>query len=227
MDSFGIEHWFFMFFIYVMIGWAYESTVESIYHRKFINRGSLKGPYIPIYGVGACIIQLVALPFKANGFLVFLAGLICCTILEYFTGWMMETLFKRQFWDYSMMKLTYKNRVSLLSSLVWGIMSLLMVYVIYPFMSRLCFTVPHPGIVGFDCLMLVIMSIDIICTVKRNLDFKELIQRLSPEQIKIAFNEKRDRVGHIFEHLTAIIHRRRVEDEHSKEDAEDSGINES
>ena len=127
MESLSIEHWVFTFFLYVMIGWVYESTVESLYHRKFVNRGSLKGPYIPIYGVGGCVILLVAMPFKDNGFLVFLSGLICCTILEYFTGWLMETLFKRQFWDYSMLKLTYKNRISLLSSLVWGVMSLLMV----------------------------------------------------------------------------------------------------
>ena len=217
MENFGIEHWFFMFFIYVMIGWAYESTVESLYHRKFINRGSLKGPYIPIYGVGGCVIMLAALPFKDNGFLVFFAGLICCTVLEYFTGWMMETLFKRQFWDYSMLKLNYKNRISLLSSLVWGIMSLLMVYVIYPFMSWLCFTVPHPAIVGFDCLMMVIMSIDIIWTVKKNLDFKELIHSLSFEQIKAAFYEKRARVGRIFGHLPAIIRRHSEETEQTEE----------
>ena len=222
MENFHIEHWVFMFFLYVMIGWVYESTVESLYHRKFINRGSLKGPYIPIYGVGACVILLVALPFKNNGFLVFFSGLICCTILEYFTGWLMETLFKRQFWDYSMLKLTYKNRISLLSSMVWGMMSLLMVYVIFPFMSWLCFAVPYPVIVAFDCFMMVVMSIDIIWTVKKNLDFKDLIQRLSTEQIKAAFHEKREQVGHIFGHLSAVI--RRSQDEADTEEPEDSEV---
>ena len=224
MENFHIEHWVFMFFIYVMIGWVYESTVESLYHRKFINRGSLKGPYIPIYGVGACVILLVALPFKDNGFLVFLSGLVCCTILEYFTGWLMETLFNKQFWDYSMLKLTYKNRISLLSSLVWGVMSLLMVYVIFPFMNWLCFAVPYPVIVAFDCLMMTVMSIDIIWTVKKNLDFKDLINRLSPEQIKAAFHEKRAQVGRIFGHLSAVIRRTGEEAEHSDEEPEDSEV---
>ena len=222
MENFHIEHWVFMFFLYVMIGWVYESTVESLYHRKFINRGSLKGPYIPIYGVGACVILLVALPFKDNGFLVFFSGLVCCTILEYFTGWLMETLFKKQFWDYSMLKLTYKNRISLLSSLVWGVMSLLMVYVIFPFMNWLCFAVPYPVIVAFDCFMMVVMSIDIIWTVKKNLDFKDLIQRLSHEQIKTAFHEKWDRVGRIFGHLSAVI--RRSQDEAESDEPKDSEV---
>lgn len=224
MENFHIEHWVFMFFIYVMIGWVYESTVESLYHRKFINRGSLKGPYIPIYGVGACVILLVALPFKDNGFLVFFSGLICCTILEYFTGWLMETLFNKQFWDYSMLKLTYKNRISLLSSLVWGVMSLLMVYVIFPFMNWLCFAVPYPVIVAFDCLMMIIMSIDIIWTVKKNLDFKDLIHRLSPDQIKAAFHEKRAQVGRIFGHLSAVLRRGQEGAEQADEEPEDSEV---
>ena len=223
MENLGFEHWVFMFFLYVMIGWVYESTVESLYHRKFINRGSLKGPYIPIYGVGACVILLVAYPFRENGFLVFFSGLICCTILEYFTGWLMETLFKRQFWDYSMLKLTYKNRISLLSSLVWGVMSLLMVYVIFPFMSWLCAAVPYPAIIGFDCLMMVIMSIDIIWTVKKNLDFKDLRSRLSHEQIKAAFHERWDRVGRIFGHLSAVIRRSQDEAE-PEEEPKDSEV---
>ena len=223
MENLYIEHWVFTFVLYMMIGWVHESTVESLYHRKFVNRGSLKGPYIPIYGVGACVILLVAMPFKDNGFLVFISGLVGCTILEYFTGWLMETLFKRQFWDYSMLKLTYKNRISLLSSLVWGLMSLLMVYVIYPFMCWLCSVIPHPVVVVFDCIMMVIISIDIIWTVKKNLDFKDLIHRLSHEQIKAAFNEKRDRVGRIFGHLSALV-RRREETEQSEEEPKDSEV---
>ena len=222
MENLRFEHWVLMFFLYVMIGWVYESTVESLYHRKFINRGSLKGPYIPIYGIGACVILLVAYPFRENGFLVFFSGLICCTILEYFTGWMMETLFKRQFWDYSMLKLTYKNRISLLSSLVWGMMSLLMVYVIFPFMSRLCFALPYPVIIGFDCFMMVIMSIDIILTVKNNLDFKDLLHRLSSDQIKAAFHERWDRVGRIFGHLSEVLSRGSENPEKSEE--EDSEV---
>ena len=224
MENLCIEHWVFTFFLYVMIGWVYESTVESLYHRKFVNRGSLKGPYIPIYGVGGCVIIFVAMPFKENGFLVFLSGLIGCTILEYFTGWLMETLFKKQFWDYSMLKFTYKNRISLLSSLVWGVMSLLMVYVIFPFMSWLCFAVPYPVIIAFDCIMMVIMSIDIIWTIKKNLDFKDLVYRLSPDQIKAAFHERRDRVGHIFGHLTAVIRRSQEEAERQSTEEEDTKI---
>lgn len=207
MYGISFEQWVFMFFIFTMIGWVHETTVESLYHRKFINRGSLHGPYIPIYGFGGCSMIIFACPFRDNGFFAFLSGLICCTVLEYFTGWLMESIFHRQFWDYSMMKFTYKNRISLVSSLCWGFMSLLMVYVLFPFMQWLCRLLGSYVMIIFDCVMMVIMSVDMIITVRKNIGWRNLAKKLSPEQIKAAFQKKRAQVGNIFGHFTAVLHR--------------------
>lgn len=207
MEGIYFEHWLFMFFIFTFIGWVHETTVESLYHRKFVNRGSLKGPYIPIYGFGGCLIILCANPFRANGFFVFLAGMIGCTILEYFTGYLMEKLFKKQFWDYSMMKFVYKNRISLLSSLCWGLLSLFMIYMLFPFMKWLGYRVGSTFMTFFDCLMLVIFAADILFTVKKSMKWQEIRSKLTPEQIKAAFSDKRMRIGRIFGHFTAALHR--------------------
>ncbi len=207
MDKIYFEHWVFMFFIFTMIGWVHETTVESLYHKKFINRGSLHGPYIPIYGFGGCAMVIFACPFKNNGFFVFLSGLICCTVLEYFTGWLMETLFHKQFWDYSMMKLTYKNRISLLSSLCWGAMSLLMAYVIYPFMIWLGHMLGSTFMTIFDCVMMIIFAVDMIITVRDNIGWRTIAKKLSPEQIKLALQKKRNQVGNIFGHFSAVLRR--------------------
>lgn len=207
MDKIYFEHWVFMFFIFTMIGWVHETTVESLYHKKFINRGSLHGPYIPIYGFGGCAMVVFACPFKNNGFFVFLSGLICCTVLEYFTGWLMETLFHKQFWDYSMMKLTYKNRISLLSSLCWGAMSLLMAYVIYPFMIWLGHMLGSTFMTIFDCVMMIIFAVDMIITVRDNIGWRTIAKKLSPEQIKLALQKKRNQVGNIFGHFSAVLRR--------------------
>lgn len=207
MYGINFEQWLFMFFIFTMIGWVHETTVESLYHKKFVNRGSLHGPYIPIYGFGGCAMIVFSCPFKDNGFFVFLSGLICCTVLEYFTGWLMETLFHRQFWDYSMMKLTYKNRISLLSSLCWGFMSLLMAYLLFPFMQWLCGLIDSNIMIVFDCVMATIMTVDIIVTIKKDIGWRNIAKKLSPEQIKAALQKKRSQVGNIFGHFSAIVHR--------------------
>lgn len=207
MYGISFEQWVFMFFIFTVIGWIHETFVESLYHKKFVNRGSLHGPYIPIYGFGGCAMIVFVCPFKDNGFFAFLSGLICCTVLEYFTGWLMETLFHRQFWDYSMMKLTYKNRISLLSSLCWGFMSLFMLYMLFPFMQWFCGIIGSKAMIVFDCVMTMVFAVDIIFTVKRDVGWRNIAKKLSPEQIKAALQKKRSQVGNIFGHFTAALRR--------------------
>lgn len=207
MYGISFEQWVFMFFIFTVIGWIHETFVESLYHKKFVNRGSLHGPYIPIYGFGGCAMIVFVCPFKDNGFFAFLSGLICCTVLEYFTGWLMETLFHRQFWDYSMMKLTYKNRISLLSSLCWGFMSLFMLYMLFPFMQWFCGIIGSKAMIVFDCVMTTVFAVDIIFTVKRDVGWRNIAKKLSPEQIKAALQKKRSQVGNIFGHFTAALRR--------------------
>lgn len=208
MEKYSIEHWLFFFFLFSSIGWVQESIIESVYHRKPINRGFLKGPYIPIYGVGGCTMLLCCLPFKSNAFFVFLAGMFSCTVLEYFTGWLMETIFKKQFWDYSMMKFTYKNRISLISSLFWGILSLFMVYVLNGFSESLCFSINHNVLVTIDIAMLMIVSLDFIFTVNRQMHLRERIRNLSAEQIRELFLEKRTQVGSMCQKQKEMIMRR-------------------
>lgn len=205
MYGITFEHWLFMFFAFCMIGWIHETTVESLYHKKFVNRGSLHGPYIPIYGVGGCLMIVCCNPFRQNGFFVFLSGLICCTVLEYFTGWLMETIFHRQFWDYSMMKLTYKNRISLLSSLCWGAMSLLQIYILFPFMQWLGNSVGSLFMMIFDITAAAVMSIDATITVSQTIGWHNVAAKMSPDQIMKAIRKKRMQVGNIFGHFSDAV----------------------
>ena len=48
-----------LFFIYAFIGWCIEVVAKIIDDRKFVNRGFLIGPILPIYGIGVLLILLV------------------------------------------------------------------------------------------------------------------------------------------------------------------------
>ena len=89
--------WLTFFFIYCFFGWIFESTYVSAKTGHFVNRGFLRLPLLPLYGTGAVMMLWVSLPVKDNLFLVYLAGVIAATILEYVTGWGMEKLFKMKF----------------------------------------------------------------------------------------------------------------------------------
>ena len=48
-----------LFFAYAFLGWCIEVTLKYYQFHRFINRGFLTGPWLPIYGSGAALITVV------------------------------------------------------------------------------------------------------------------------------------------------------------------------
>ncbi|MDR0223244.1 MAG: putative ABC transporter permease [Oscillospiraceae bacterium] len=178
------SYWLLIFFTFNVMGWILESAIESLYHKRLINRGFLRGPYIPIYGVGGIMLANVCMPFRENGFVVFAAGMCAATTLEYCAGSILERIFKKQFWDYSMLPFTYKNRVSLLSSLFWGVQALFMVYVLYDFISPIISAVNPFARHGINAVMTVIMGADAFFQIRRQENIDKILAKLSYEQVR-------------------------------------------
>lgn len=181
---YGMPRVMFLFFLFCNIGWVQESAIESLYRRRWINRGFLRGPYIPIYGLGGITILLCCMPFRENGFLVYFVGMLACTTLEYFVGWFMETIFHKQFWDYSMLKITYKNRISLLSSLFWGLLSLFMVYILFGYVDALVDILPVNVIVIYDTVMMLAVCVDTIISISRHIHYRDYLKKFPLEKAK-------------------------------------------
>lgn len=188
MEHFGFEYWLFTFCIYCMLGWLQESAIESLYHKRPINRGFLKGPYIPIYGVGGLLLLFICSPFKNNAFAVFFVAMLSCTMLEYFTGWLMETVFGKQFWDYSMFKLTYKNRISLISSIFWGVMGLAVTYIIAGATEYVLTHLPYQMICVVALIVPLMMTIDFLNTARKQLDREKITKTFGISNVSAHIN---------------------------------------
>jgi len=117
---------------YGFLGWLMESTYVSLKSHHWVNRGFLKGPICPIYGVGALLILLILQPLAFSWPLVFWGGLLLCSSLEYVTGLGMEKLFGNRWWDYSDNRWNLHGRICLSVSLAWGALSLFLVYSLAP-----------------------------------------------------------------------------------------------
>ncbi|HAZ05353.1 putative ABC transporter permease [Acetobacterium wieringae] len=128
---------FVYFFLYAIIGWMCEVVYCSIPEKKFINRGFLNGPYCPIYGVGALIIIMFLMPYVSDPILVFFIGIILTSTLEYVTSWGMEKLFHAKWWDYSDHKFNINGRVCLLNSFLFGLLCVILMYVVHPIVNDL------------------------------------------------------------------------------------------
>lgn len=152
MFEYNIWIYLAMFFIFAVVGWIIETTLVSIKSHKFINRGFLVGPYCPIYGNGVVLIHLLLHDyFDGNPVTLVILIIVVCGILEFFTSYFMEKLFKTRWWDYSGRNLNLNGRICL-DNLVWfGIGGALVVYLNTHFLL--------PFLTGMDQTLLKILLI--------------------------------------------------------------------
>ncbi len=139
----SIEQIFLLFIIYSFLGWIVEIIDIYILYGKVVNRGFLIGPYCPIYGVGALIITFTLTEYKENLFILFVMAMFFCVVLEYFTSYVMEKIFKTRWWDYSDRRFNLNGRVSLFESIGFGILGVIIIYVLNPMFLKLLSNAPH------------------------------------------------------------------------------------
>ena len=93
--NYDLKTYILIFFFYSITGWLME--VIRIYFnpkfKKFINRGFLIGPYLPIYGSGIVAITLLLGKYSDDLPALFCLSMIVCGFLEYLTSLIMEKLF--------------------------------------------------------------------------------------------------------------------------------------
>lgn len=137
------------FTIYSFLGWAMETVFASINERKVINRGFLTGFACPIYGFGAVLIlqssewisKVFGNPFTAL-IINILFAMILVTALEYITGFLLERIFDSKWWDYSENALNLHGYICLQCSLLWGLLTFVLLKVVHPVISQAVFSIP-------------------------------------------------------------------------------------
>jgi uncharacterized membrane protein len=132
MCGLSIEQIVFVFFFFSVTGWIGETIMESIVRKRFVSKGFFKGPYVPVHGVGAFGVYAACTPLKAYPPLVFLAGMITCTAVEYLAALLLEKVFHIKGWDYDTYPFTkwchYKKRVALTTSIFFGLAAVGVIY---------------------------------------------------------------------------------------------------
>ena len=132
-----IYYYFLLFLIYSFIGWLIEVIGKLIEKHKFINRGFLVGPICPIYGHGCILMILTLSRYKDNPLTLFIYAIFICSLLEYFTSYFMEKIFKTRWWDYSTKKFNLNGRICAETMIPFGILGTLVICVINPIFEYL------------------------------------------------------------------------------------------
>ena len=191
--------WIFFFYFYCFLGWIWETCYVSVCKTKWVNRGFMKGPFLPIYGSGAVIVLIFTLPFRTNAILVFVAGMASATILEYFTGAAMEKLFHVRYWDYSDKPLNLNGHICLFCSLGWGVFSVLMVKVLHLPFENAVLRIPESTANLTSTILVAVFAADTTKSVQSALDFRELLQELAEHSAVLSSLE--DKLENVSENI--------------------------
>lgn len=176
--SYSAAQWLLVFYLYCVLGWCFESTVVSVEQRRWVNRGFLRGPMLPIYGFGAVILLHVSLPLQGHPVWSYLACMMAATVFEYIVGVVMEKLFKVKYWDYSKQRFQFQGYICLRSSLCWGFLGLILTGVIHPPINTLVVGLPFIGLIIIDVLFSAAFVSDVIVSVRSALDLAKVLVEL-------------------------------------------------
>lgn len=153
---------FLLFIIYSFIGWLIEIIVVLIRTKKIVNRGFLMGPYCPIYGFGALIMLAIAQSSKGNLAYLYVMFVVYASLLEYMASFLMEKLFNARWWDYSKNKYNLNGRICLTNSLGFGILGIILIYVINSFVVRMLYKLSSNVINSIGIVLFIIFILDLV-----------------------------------------------------------------
>lgn len=158
------------FFIYSIFGFCFESIL-SFFRRKGFSSGILYGPWTPIYGIGADIIllmshylfQVLHLAKWREIVIIFFVVMIVLTFIEWLGGILIEKFFHIVFWNYEEFQYHMGKYIAVEVSLLWGILSLFLIYGIHPLIHS--FIVIIPRFITYS--LIVLMVVDYVFTIRK------------------------------------------------------------
>lgn len=182
-----IREYFLLFIIYSFIGWVMEVIYAGILDKKFTNRGFLIGPICPIYGIGCLLIIILLKDFKSHPVGLFILAIVIASLLEYFTSYFMEKIFKARWWNYTQNKFNINGRICLETMIPFGLIACLVMYIVNPFILETIYKLPeivlNISVILFGILFIIdeIISLNIINHYKKTV--KKVMQEDHTEDV--------------------------------------------
>lgn len=172
---------FLLFILYSFIGWFMEVCVTFHDTKKLVNRGFLVGPICPIYGCGVLLILILLHKYLDDPVALFVMAVLLCSFLEYFTGYIMEKMFNARWWDYSHKKFNINGRICLDNLVAFGLLGLLVMYVINPFFMKMLNSINSIILNIIAIILLVILLVDMIVSFKIIKGFKNVTKSVEKD----------------------------------------------
>ena len=135
-----------LFYIGSSLGWVLELFFRRFIsgnnpERMWINPGFTAGPYVPLYGMGLCILYLVSRLSERrqiadpvwNHILMLLLMAAAMTAIEYIAGIMTLKVMHTRLWDYSKRWGNIDGLICPLFSAIWALMGAIYYFFVHPY----------------------------------------------------------------------------------------------
>jgi uncharacterized membrane protein len=141
-DRYSLVNLALMFFLFSFIGWCWECSLILIKYGVFVNRGTLYGPWIPIYGCGGVVVLMILNHLNRKPMTCFFAAMAICGAIEYAGATILWKAHHVKYWDYSGYFFNIQGRVCLEGLLAFGILCMVGMYFIAPLADSLMNRIP-------------------------------------------------------------------------------------
>ena len=169
--------WFFL--IYSLAGWCVGVAAAAVRRHAFVNSGFLNLPLNPSYGVGAVLFAVFLPELSERPFFLVLGGAVIAAAVTFLTGFLLERIFRRRWWDYTQHRFQFEGYISFPLLLVWGLLALVSILVLDPLLAGLIDRIPRP--VGLIILLvcLGLIAADFVVSLVSVLQLRFRLKRLS------------------------------------------------
>lgn len=176
----------YLFMMFSIVGWLWETPWVSIRSKRFINRGFLRGPYIPIYGCAVVTIVFTMGIFNNmnhDNVVTILIQIIYMALItaswEFVTSWLLEKMFKTRWWDYSSHKFNIQGRVSLYVTVFFGLGGYALYRFVLPMLDNIYNVIAVNQVTIILSLFYLFFTIDSVVTIIELFKTKNIISQIN------------------------------------------------
>ncbi len=190
--DYSITSMILMFFTFAFIGWVWEAFIYIYEQGIFVNRGTLHGPWLPIYGTGGVMVLVLLKKFRDRPGLTLFLAMILCGTLEYVTAWFLWEKYQTIWWDYNGYFLNLDGRISAEALAIFGVGAMAFIYILAPAFDRLYSKFPDKILKVTAFILIVIFIFDLGYSYKNPNAGKGITEYKNfEEKYRILMEEKR------------------------------------
>ena len=161
--SYNPADYILFFFFFSFAGWIWEVMLHLVQQGKFVNRGTMYGPWLPIYGIGGVLCIFLLNRFRHNIVKTVLLIVVIAAVLEYASSWFLDYFDNASYWSYKGMLLNLNGRICLVGLTAFAIGGSAAIYLFAPMLKRHFLRMGRKKQNALCVLLIIIFIIDVCC----------------------------------------------------------------